>query len=74
MPISKETTPPSPSGDLVYFSLDKDADLSMIETFPQFIQDKIKKSLTYEQLLAAKGAPKEGDFGPMDNDSPDLPF
>lgn len=46
----------------------------MIETFPQFIQDKIKKSLTYEQLLAAKGAPKEGDFGPMDNDSPDLPF
>ena len=72
--IPKGMTPPQPVGDLVYFALDSDSDLSMIDTFPQFIQDKIRKSPTYEQLIAAKSAPKDGDFGPMDNDSSDLPF
>lgn len=74
VPLQKGMTPPRHSGDLVYFALDSDNDLSMIDTFPQFIQDKIKKSPTYEQLVAANNAPKGGDYGPMNNDSPDLPF
>ena len=71
MALPKGTPKAELSGDPVIFDLDTDP-LGVIETFPKFIADKIKKSQTYEDRLAAD-LPELEDLGTGDPGE-DLPF
>lgn len=54
----------------IYFDLETPESLSLLGKIPQWIQDKIKKSETYQALTAAVNATHEGG---IDEDD-DLPF
>lgn len=74
MSIPKGMPTPPVVSELTYFALDDAASLSLIDKLPQWIQDKIKKSTTYETLARCRSVPEGADYGPIDNDSSDLPF
>jgi hypothetical protein len=64
---------PDGKNDLKLFSID-DADLSLFETFSDYLKDKIRKSPEWERL---HGGPSVGHSAPsasFDDIADDLPF
>ena len=73
MSIPKGMPTPPVVSELTYFALDDAASLSLIDKLPQWIQDKIKQSPTYKQLVNSTLDSDSGDFQEIE-DSEDLPF
>jgi hypothetical protein len=57
----------------IYFDLENPESLSLLGKIPQWIQDKIKKSETYQALTSGVNALHEGGM-PIDEDDDGLPF
>lgn len=65
--------PLTPYNDTIYFDLTDKASLSLLDKIPTWIQDKIKQSPTYKQLVDSSVDSDTGDFQEIE-DSSDLPF
>ena len=69
-PLMRGQTPPQAVNEQVYFELSAET-LKEIEDLPQWIGEKIKKSITYKELTEKKTRPI---VEPIDDDYSDIPF
>ncbi len=58
----------------IYFDLESPESLSLLGKIPQWIQDKIKKSETYQDLTSGVNAMYDGSVPPYDDSDDGLPF
>jgi hypothetical protein len=68
MALPKGMPAPAPQNETILFSMDDRDSLDKIVVFPQWVQERIKKSQTYQQLMA-----QEDGFEDVEDDGP-LPW
>lgn len=72
MALPKGMAQLEPEGDTIYFDLENPGCVAVMDKLPGWIQDKIKASSTYQNLV---GANVDSDgYQEIDDDDKDLPF
>lgn len=72
VPFPKGVQAPKPFNDLVHYDMDAADGEDVLNTLPEWLQNKIRNSKSYARLHADYGDPTSDDFEPL-NDS-DMPF
>lgn len=73
MAVPKGMPAPALYHELLYFDLTDPACLGQMDKLPAWVQDKIKKSVTYKELAESAVDTSTEEFTPMDDDEA-LPF
>lgn len=74
MAVPKGMPAIQPSGETLYFDLSDKGCLELLDKLPGWIQDKVKESSTYKELVAANVDTENGGFEEIDPDEGELPF